>query len=208
VGEASVSPTLARRSQTGAVTLTPPGVGYQRDLTGGFSLYMEPSLAFSRYDAVDPLFGKRRSDQVQELQIALLNRRIVLSRFTPRASPTRLLADPAASTSTNSRRTALRWALPAPFDSFSDGRALLEQDAPLTGKSDRKIECPLPGEASPALPRKQIDWSPACRRPAREAAVKPVHPEARYSRLMGADHAKAASGPKTHLAAYLIHVIN
>jgi outer membrane protein len=62
--------------------------GYYRDLPGGFSIYVEPSYAFSRYDASDPFFGKRRVDRVAQLQFAVLNRRIVLSRFTPRIALT------------------------------------------------------------------------------------------------------------------------
>ena len=62
--------------------------GYYRDLPGGFSVYVEPSFAYSRYDAADPFFGARRKDKLLELQLALLNRRIVLSRFTPRMALT------------------------------------------------------------------------------------------------------------------------
>ena len=64
------------------------GVGYYRDLAGGFSVYVEPSLAFARYDAADLLFRRHRRDFGQELQVALLNRRIILSRFTPRIAYT------------------------------------------------------------------------------------------------------------------------
>ena len=62
--------------------------GYYRDLPGGFSIYVEPSFGASRYDAADPFFGKRRKDNVAELQLAILNRRIVLDRFTPRVALT------------------------------------------------------------------------------------------------------------------------
>jgi hypothetical protein len=62
--------------------------GYYRDLPGGFSIYVEPSYALSRYDAADPFFGKRRNDRLLQLQLAVLNRRIVLSRFTPRIALT------------------------------------------------------------------------------------------------------------------------
>ncbi|HET7817087.1 MAG TPA: surface lipoprotein assembly modifier [Sphingomicrobium sp.] len=58
--------------------------GYYRDLPGGFSLYAEPSFGIARYDAEDPFFFTRRKDKSLELRLALLNRRIVLSRFTPR----------------------------------------------------------------------------------------------------------------------------
>lgn len=62
--------------------------GYYRDLPGGFSVYVEPGFSYSRYDAADPFFGVRRKDRLIELQLALLNRRIVLSRFTPRIALT------------------------------------------------------------------------------------------------------------------------
>lgn len=63
-------------------------VGYYRDLPGGFSVYVEPSYGSSRYDASDPFFGERRRDRLLELQLALLNRRIVFTRFTPRIALT------------------------------------------------------------------------------------------------------------------------
>jgi hypothetical protein len=62
--------------------------GYYRDLPGGFSVFVEPSYAYTRYDAADPFFGRRRKDRLLELQVAVLNRRIVLSRFTPRIAVT------------------------------------------------------------------------------------------------------------------------
>ena len=60
------------------------GLGYQRELAGGFSVQAEPSLALSRYEADDAFFGKRRKDRLIELRLAVLNRRIDLSGFTPR----------------------------------------------------------------------------------------------------------------------------
>jgi len=62
--------------------------GYYRDLPGGFSVYLEPSYGASRYDAADPFFGKRRTDRLLELQLAVLHRRIVFTRFTPRIALT------------------------------------------------------------------------------------------------------------------------
>jgi hypothetical protein len=62
--------------------------GYYRDLPGGFSVYVEPSYSYTRYDGADPFFGRRRKDGLLELQLAVLNRRIVLSRFTPRIALT------------------------------------------------------------------------------------------------------------------------
>ena len=59
-------------------------VGYYRDLPGGFSIYAEPGFTRVRSDAPDPFFEKRRKESVLDLRLALLNRKIVLSRFTPR----------------------------------------------------------------------------------------------------------------------------
>ena len=63
-------------------------VGYYRDLPGGFSVYAEPSLVQSRYDAADPFFGERRKDRLLELHISVLNRSISLSGFTPKVGVT------------------------------------------------------------------------------------------------------------------------
>lgn len=63
-------------------------VGYFRDLPAGFSVYLEPSLGFSRYDQALPAFGKPRSDRSVSAQVSVLNRHIVLTRFTPRVSYT------------------------------------------------------------------------------------------------------------------------
>jgi outer membrane protein len=61
-------------------------VGYYRDLAGGFSIYAEPGFTRSHYDAADPFFEARRKDNVSELRLAVLNRRIVMQGFTPRVS--------------------------------------------------------------------------------------------------------------------------
>jgi hypothetical protein len=64
-------------------------IGYYRDLPGGFSVYAEPGIARSTFDAADPFTGKTRRDMLYEMQLSLLNRRIILfSRFTPRISYT------------------------------------------------------------------------------------------------------------------------
>lgn len=60
--------------------------GYYRDFGGGFTIYVEPSLTLSRYDASDPFFGKRRHDTLIELRVAALNRRVEMRGFTPRVS--------------------------------------------------------------------------------------------------------------------------
>jgi len=64
------------------------GFGYYRDLPGGFSAELEPSIGFARYDKADPFFGSRRKDSIAELRISLLNRRLVFSNFTPRLTYT------------------------------------------------------------------------------------------------------------------------
>jgi tetratricopeptide (TPR) repeat protein len=62
--------------------------GYFRDLPMGFSIYVEPSFSLARYDRALIGFGRKRSDDTRSLLITLLNRHIVLSRFTPRISYT------------------------------------------------------------------------------------------------------------------------
>lgn len=64
------------------------GLGYYRDLPGGFSIFAEPSLVQSRYSAVDPFFGERRKDRLLELHVSVLNRSISLSGFTPKVGVT------------------------------------------------------------------------------------------------------------------------
>ena len=54
----------------------------------GFSAYVEPSLSIARYDEALLGFERRRADTTRSLLITLLNRRLVLSRFTPRISYT------------------------------------------------------------------------------------------------------------------------
>jgi tetratricopeptide (TPR) repeat protein len=58
--------------------------GYFKDLPQGFSAYVEPSFSFAEYDARFLSFGDRRSDRTMSLLVTLLNRRVVLGRFTPR----------------------------------------------------------------------------------------------------------------------------
>jgi tetratricopeptide (TPR) repeat protein len=65
-------------------------IGYYRDLPLGFTLYAEPSLSSSRYDRAMLGFGETRWDRGRTLLVTLLNRRIILSRFTPRVSWTRV----------------------------------------------------------------------------------------------------------------------
>ena len=60
------------------------GIGYHRELPLGFTVSVEPSLSSARYDAPLLAFGERRKDRTRSLGVTLLNRRILLSRFTPR----------------------------------------------------------------------------------------------------------------------------
>lgn len=78
----------ARRSSAYSNWSGYAALGYYRDLPAGFSIYLEPSLAFARYDEALPAIGIRRSDRTLSGQVTLLNRHIVLSRFTPRLSYT------------------------------------------------------------------------------------------------------------------------
>lgn len=87
VGKLGVSRQTARQDQYANWSAT-AGVGYLRDLKGGFSIYVEPSFTGVRYDGEELLFGKRRTDQIGQVTVAILNRGIVASRFTPRISLT------------------------------------------------------------------------------------------------------------------------
>lgn len=62
--------------------------GYFRDLPAGFSAYLETALSVGSYDAALPAFGARRVDFASSTMVNLLNRHIVLSRFTPRVTYT------------------------------------------------------------------------------------------------------------------------
>lgn len=62
--------------------------GYFRDLPKGFSVYVEPSFSLARYDGALLGFGRKRSDNSKSALITLLNRHLVLTRFTPRISYT------------------------------------------------------------------------------------------------------------------------
>lgn len=61
-------------------------VGSFRELPAGFSAYGELSASFSRYDEALSSFGVRRHDFAAGVMVNLLNRHIVLSRFTPRVT--------------------------------------------------------------------------------------------------------------------------
>ena len=63
-------------------------IGYFRELPMGFSGYIEPSLSHARYDEALAAFGRKRSDWTPSLTVTLLNRHIVLDRFTPRIAYT------------------------------------------------------------------------------------------------------------------------
>ena len=64
------------------------GAGLQRDLKGGFSVAVESNVGGSRFDSADPFFGIRRKDWTVEVPVSVLNRKLVLSRFTPRLTYT------------------------------------------------------------------------------------------------------------------------
>lgn len=53
------------------------------DFRGGFTLSVTPSYVISNYDAPDAFFGVERRDRAKELTITILNRRVVVWRFTP-----------------------------------------------------------------------------------------------------------------------------
>ena len=59
-------------------------VGYDRDLPGGISVSLEPSVAVSDYDAPLAAFSKARRDRQWSVQVALLDRGIDVAGFTPR----------------------------------------------------------------------------------------------------------------------------
>lgn len=63
-------------------------VGYFRELPMGFSVYVEPSWSVAQYDAPLAAFGRKRRDRTPSVLLTLLNRHLVLSRFTPRLSYT------------------------------------------------------------------------------------------------------------------------
>lgn len=59
---------------------------YMRELPHGFTIGFEPGLATARFDRALAVFGKARIDRSVSAELSLLNRHIVLSRFTPRVS--------------------------------------------------------------------------------------------------------------------------
>jgi outer membrane protein len=63
-------------------------VGYFRDLPAGFSAFVETSLARVGYDAPLAAFETKRVDRSSTAMLNILNRRLVLSRFTPRITYT------------------------------------------------------------------------------------------------------------------------
>jgi hypothetical protein len=75
------TPDLANRGWFG-------GFDYQRDLKGGFSIEIAPEIVRWRYDAIDPFFWVRRSDTQEDVQLAVLNRRVTWKGFTPRLAYT------------------------------------------------------------------------------------------------------------------------
>jgi hypothetical protein len=41
-------------------------------------------MSYSRYDAPDPLFGRRRTDFIKEASVSVTNQKFSLWQFTPR----------------------------------------------------------------------------------------------------------------------------
>ena len=74
---------LANRSAVVSLSAT-------HDFRGGFTLSVAPTYVIADYDAPDVLFGNRRRDRSNELQITLLNRRAMIWRFTPTVTYTRM----------------------------------------------------------------------------------------------------------------------
>jgi outer membrane protein len=77
--QTALVPSLANTSLFAAI-------GYFRDLKGGFTIYAEPSYSRTRYDALLTAFGIVRADDAFTGTLTLLNRHIVLGRFTPKIS--------------------------------------------------------------------------------------------------------------------------
>jgi hypothetical protein len=69
-----------------AYTAGQVALGYSRDLRGGLSISLTPSLTLTRYDAPLAAFGVSRRDAQWTLEIAALDRRIDWYGFTPRVS--------------------------------------------------------------------------------------------------------------------------
>jgi Tfp pilus assembly protein PilF len=61
-------------------------LGYSRDLKGGISVSISPSLTLTRYDAPLAAFGVTRRDTQWTAEIAALDRRLDWYGFTPRVS--------------------------------------------------------------------------------------------------------------------------
>lgn len=74
-------PAYANWSVTGSL-------GYLRELPAGFTVSFQPTFGLARYDGVLAAFGEKRSDRSISGELTLLNRHLVLSRFTPRIAYT------------------------------------------------------------------------------------------------------------------------
>ena len=59
------------------------GIGYQRELPFGISLYLQPDLVLADYVAPSPLFGTTRRDRLVRLQLTLSKRDLRLWSFVP-----------------------------------------------------------------------------------------------------------------------------
>jgi hypothetical protein len=56
---------------------------YTRELPGGFTMGLEAGIGAARFDDPLAVFGKTRADHSASARLSLLNRHVVLSRFTP-----------------------------------------------------------------------------------------------------------------------------
>lgn len=63
-------------------------VAYFRELPAGFTVSFQPTFGLTRYDGVLPVLGEKRMDRSVSGELTLLNRHLVLSRFTPRVAYT------------------------------------------------------------------------------------------------------------------------
>jgi tetratricopeptide (TPR) repeat protein len=69
-------------------TATQLQVGYFRDLPGGISASIQPSIAHIDYDSAQAGFGAPRRDRQWQVRLSLLDRRIDIAGFTPKLTYT------------------------------------------------------------------------------------------------------------------------
>jgi hypothetical protein len=59
------------------------GAGYEQNFPYGLTVYVEPDVTVSGYDAVDPAFAKRRIDRLYSVRLALNKRDWQVEGFSP-----------------------------------------------------------------------------------------------------------------------------